>query len=328
MSILHGLPPVALAALIGLLPPGVRADSPPEISGKAVSMMGRVLIRNERQTGGARELKVGDAVVAGDVVNTRNDSTVKLLMTDKSILDLGPSTLFKVDEYSLRSGGDRVVTLSMGYGKIRTAVNTPVGAKGRFTIRTKAATMGVRGTEFLVASELGNHPTNAPPPAADGIPAADAAHEVKTQITVIHGKVEVVDQGGKDKTPISLTPGKQLTTVANLVGETLIARTSRTPTAQVVELTPQQLHAAVAEVKVQDQTFKQAVVIDTANKSQPSLGTSTLQAITTQVATQVFTPKPPSELGLPGTFGAQPPPNVAPHPPAGLPINLVVVLKR
>ena len=67
-------------------------------------------------------------------------------------------------------------------------VTTPVGPKGKFTIKTKAATMGVRGTEFAVLYQTKD--------ASAGVklPQGQTRNNVINQITVIHGKVEVQDK--------------------------------------------------------------------------------------------------------------------------------------
>jgi hypothetical protein len=283
-------------------------------AGKAVTMIGRVLIRNEDEPNSSvRELKVGDPIRAGDVVNTRSDSTVKLIMIDKSIIDLGSSTLFKVDEWVTKSISDRSVALSLGYGKIRASVTTPVGPKGRFAIKTKAATMGVRGTEFLVTSDIGDK--------------SGAGNAITTQVTVVHGKVDVTDKGTGGK-PYEITTGKQLTTNAILVGDSIQRSTANSKPPKVIDISPQDMKTLVASIKVQDQTFMQAVYIDTGNKNQPSLGTSTLTAILGN--SPVFTgsgPKP-GDFGLPGTFVPgvnQVPTNIL---PPGVPVTLVVNFTR
>src|SRR6185295_4862215 len=170
------------------------AANEPQSAGKAVTMIGRVLIRNEDKSGEVRELKVGDPIFAGDVVNTRSDATVKLIMVDKSIVDLGNSTLFKVDEWVTNNVSDRKVTMSLGYGNMRGSVTTPVGPKGKFTIKTKAATMGVRGTEFAVLYQTKDMTPGAgggDKPDDSGKPPKGLKNEVINKITVIHGKVEV-----------------------------------------------------------------------------------------------------------------------------------------
>lgn len=307
------------------------ANQGPPAAGKAVSIVGRVLIRNEDKSGSAvRELKVGESILSGDVVNTRSDATVKLIMTDRSIIDLGASTLFKVDEWIQQQTEDRRVALTLGYGKIRASVNAPVGPKGKFTIKTKAATMGVRGTEFIVTADFADSAAPAAKPGTSGAGSGSGAGKsVTTQVTVIHGKVEFKDQARPAGKPTELTTGKQLTTVATLVGDNAVQRSAaNAPAPKVVDIPAPQLKSMMAEAKVQDQTFKQAVVIDTANKSQPSLGTSTMQSIVSSAPPPPqFGPKP-GEFGLPGTFvpGVNTvPPNAL---PPGVPVNLVVTFVR
>jgi hypothetical protein len=286
-------------------------------AGRAVTMIGRVLVRNEGEPNApVRELKVGDSVHPGDIVNTRSDATAKLIMIDKSIVDLGASTLFKVDEWVSNNITDRKVALTLGYGKIRASVSTPVGPKGKFTIKTKAATMGVRGTEFIVSSDV----TETGGSEKDGKP-------ITTQVTVVHGKVEVFDQVGGGK-PIEVTTGKQLTTNGLIIGENVQRSTANATGPKLVDLTPQELKTLIAGIKMQDQTFAQAVVIDTSNKNQPSLGTSTLTAIMGNAPVLPASgPKPGGDIGLPGTFPTGAPPTTPPVP-QGLPVTLAVTYVR
>jgi hypothetical protein len=282
-------------------------------AGKAVTMIGRVLIRNEDEPNApVRELRVGDVVRAGDVVNTRSDATVKLIMLDKSIVDLGASTLFKVDEWVTKNVSDRSVALSLGYGKMRASVSTPVGPKGKFTIKTKAATMGVRGTEFLISSDMGGQ---------------KGGNSVTTQVTVVHGLVEVLDKAGGGK-PIEVNGGKQLTTNALLIGDNVQRSGAGSPPPKVVDVSPKEMQVLIADVKVQDQTFKQAVIIDTGNKNQPSFGTSTLTAILGNAPVFTGTGPKPGDFGLPGTFVPginQLPTNIL---PPGVPVTLAVTFVR
>jgi hypothetical protein len=154
-------------------------------AGKVVSVEGRVLIRQDGPNAGLVALKPGAQVREGDVINTASDGKVKLLLEDKTILDLGGSALFKVEKFEARSGGDRQVSLDMAYGTVRASVSQPVTAKGKFQIRTRTATMGVRGTEFIVQAPMGQSPLGA------AAPAGQAEKPVETKVTVVQGKVEV-----------------------------------------------------------------------------------------------------------------------------------------
>lgn len=274
-----------------------------EPAGKVVNVSGKVLVRRDEGTGATSSAKNGDSVFKRSVINTSSDGSVKLLMSDKSILDIGPSTLFKVDDYQLKNGSDRVVSMSIDYGKVRASVTTPVGNKGKFTVRTKSATMGVRGTEFVVFSDLATamkpivapageaaQPGNTPPPSDTG--------KGKTQITVIHGKVEVTSdkkEGGKTET-VSLTDGSQLTatTTATQDGK------EKTETQKVVKLEAQELKAVQKDAKQQDKTFTQAVVID---RSSDKKGNQTMAALSEGFTLpKDFIPKI-GEMGFIGTFG-------------------------
>lgn len=191
-----------LLTLLIALPLSHTALAADEYVGQAVSVAGKVLVRGDTTGGNQMNfLKPGDKLYKGTIVNTGSNGAVKLLMTDRTIVDIGPSSLFKVNEYQLNGVGDRKVDMSLDYGQIRTSVNEKLtSAKGKFTIRTKAATMGVRGTEFVV---------NAP------IPVKDASGAVieppKTSLTVMHGKVEVADMNasGAAGQPVAITPGFQ-----------------------------------------------------------------------------------------------------------------------
>ena len=266
-------------------------------AGKIASVSGKVLARTEAKgKTPTRTLKPGDEIFAGDVLNTSNDGSVKILFSDKTIIDLGPSSLFKVDDYQLKGGSDRKVDLSVAYGRIRASVNQKVGSGGSFRVRTKTATMGVRGTEFLVLSDLSDF---APPSRAEKPPAAGAPPPpppaAKTQIVVLTGKVEVAAQGASGapaKAPVMVTEGKSLTTA-----------TAATPS-KMETLSKTEMTNVVKETKVADNTFKQAVVIDRSVDGKGSSGGQTLAALSGAFQLPAgFTPKP-GDLGLPGTFGS------------------------
>ncbi|MBC7690835.1 MAG: FecR domain-containing protein [Methylotenera sp.] len=275
-----------------------------ETAGKAVSVSGKVLVRNEAdKIPQMKFLKSGDEISAGTILNTGSTGAVKLLMTDKSIIDLGPSTLFKMDDYQLNGGGDRKVTMSMDYGKMRASVNTPVGAKGKYQVRTRAATMGVRGTEFIVASDLpsSGQATQITPPggagAADGKKSPDGKTAqlatAQTQITVVHGIVEVKDEQKPRAPLVALKVGGQLTT-ANEQGRA----------AKVIQLSTADLTTVRQAAIQKDVTFLQAVTVDHSG-APGSSGSATLARLSESFAAMPKNAIPTiGNLGLPGTFGA------------------------
>ncbi len=313
--------------------------------GSAVSVTGKVLMRNESASAAQMVfLKVGDKIQVGSIINTGSNGAVKLLMTDKTIVDLGPSSLFKVNEYQLKNGSDRNVDVSVEYGKVRASVNQHLtNDKGKFTIRTKAATMGVRGTEFVVS---------APMASKGGQPAASE----QTQLTVIKGRVDVATANSPGGAPTSVSAGMQFFKPAE--GQ-----------AQIAKLDTQQIQQVKNDAFQKDMTFLQAVSIDantaresaneknTSNSSTgnaetassegssekagdppaekgeakseggSSGGSQTLAAVAAnvQVQIQAAAANPPiSNMQFPGVFGppgTQPP---APQVLQGQPVNLNV----
>lgn len=236
-------------------------------SGKTVSVSGKVLVRKDGAAASdLRQLKVGDSVEEGDVINTSSTSSVKFLMSDRSILDIGPSTLFKIAEYQLKNGADRTITYEMDYGKVRAAVNAPVGALGRFRMKTKSATMGVRGTEFVVASELPADPGSAGEEGGASAPKAPPS-VAKTEVTVITGKVGVQAGGAQG----AGAAGRESMVGANqkLVAQAVLSKAAlgvASPISRsevkVESVSSEELKSTMQSAKLEDQTFKNAIVID------------------------------------------------------------------
>jgi len=288
--------------------------APAEYIGSAVSVSGKVLVRSESsQTNQMVFLKTGDKIQVGSIINTSSTGAVKLLMTDKTIVDLGPSSLFKVNEYKLNQGSNREVDVSIDYGKVRASVNQHITSeKGKFTIRTKAATMGVRGTEFVVS---------APVATQNGEPAASE----QTQLTVIKGRVDVASASSPNTAPTSVTAGMQFFKPNE--GQ-----------AQITKLDTQQIQQVKQEAFQKDMTFIQAVSVDanttregsntssSASKNEAT-GSQTLKAVAenVEVQTQAAATNPPiSQMQFPGIFGpagTQPP---APQVLQGQPVQLNV----
>lgn len=223
-------------------------------AGKAVSVSGKVLIRKDGEAEStARKLRPGDIVHVGEVINTSSDGKTKIMLEDKTIIDLGSSALFKVGKFKpgtpAAGGGDREVELDMMYGTLRSSVTKKVQGKGKFNIRTPSATMGVRGTEFVVQTQVSS------PSQVSGIGSAKAA-DAKTEITVLQGNVAVAppvgSPGAASMPSVSLSAGQQLVTLD----------AGSFANAKPVTLNSDQLSQVATSAKVQDNTFQQAIVID------------------------------------------------------------------
>ena len=191
----------------------------------------------------------------------------------------------------------------MPYGTIRASVSKPIASGGKFQIRTRTATMGVRGTEFIVQSDMGSLSKKEP----DKKP-------VETKITVVQGKVEVTQKPAEKKlgenrklasvstsssSPIMLTAGTQLTA------------SSSGPVSKPVTLDAAQLSAVTSSTNIMDNTFSKAITLDV--KSDPSggggggdssAGQATRAALAQAITARQSGPAASSNSGFIGTFSA------------------------
>jgi hypothetical protein len=96
--------------------------------------------------------QVGAAVQAGDVVTTGGDGSVGITFLDNSLLSAGPDSVLAIDRFAFDStthqgsfeSSLKKGTLAVISGKL--AKQSPDAMK----VKTPAAVLGVRGTEFLV----------------------------------------------------------------------------------------------------------------------------------------------------------------------------------
>lgn len=148
---------------------------------------GRVVTIKGKATANGIPLKANDPIRKSDIVITDKTGNLRLLMSDSTILDIGPSTKFSVEEYSLKNGADRNVQLKLDFGRVRSSVNKKLNEKGRFLIRTDSSVLAVRGTEFLVEKGAGSH-----------------------TVTLTEGQIAFTKTGSTDAAPVVLSPGEQI----------------------------------------------------------------------------------------------------------------------
>ncbi len=319
----------SVAALLGLLAAFSAQGSDAPV-GKVVSIQGKVVARVEGAIAGLarlRYLKSGDSVYKKDLINTSSDGNVKILFQDESIMDVGPSSLFKVAQFdSAADSKNRRVEMGLEYGKVRASVNQKLGPRGKFILRTRAATMGVRGTEFYVMSDIigaqGGQPDPELPKSAP----------IKTEVVVTEGKVEVSkpvssNAGTKEREaskPVEVNPGEKVTAVVETAppkkGEQPASPPEVREPPKIEKVSMEEIKKVESEVKLKDSTFAKAIVVEPAaeqgNTGLPQVqgsqgsgvGGETLAAIQDMMAKNpgnIEVPKA-GELGIPGSFQAQP----------------------
>lgn len=240
------------------------------IAGRAVSVAGNVLVyRAESNPVVKKILKKGEEVLEGHTVETGANGQVKLLLNDKTIIDLTPNSTFKLDEFKQNNGIDRKVQVSVKSGTLRSTINKAVGAKGHFRFKTSGTTMGVRGTEILIETP----PVGVSPGAAQ-----------KEALTVLSGRVELqtVNSAGTLSSPLSVSSGQSF------------------QGGQLVQLPPDVLQKKGADSTVKDNTFENAVKIGSSDgDKRDSLATlgENFAAVRSARSTEI------GDLKIPGMFG-------------------------
>lgn len=315
--------------------PETKKDERP-VAGQVVSVTGKALFRsgNEASDAKGQTLKVGDVIRQGDVINTSSSGSVKLLLQDKSILDIGPSALFDITQYKTNHGGDRNVDIQMPYGQVRAAITRKLEGGGSFKIKTKTVTMGVRGTEFVVMAPLDevfkatekSKPEDKIAGKSDGTSAkpgsTPAPSANKTSVIVIQGNVDVEQKpeaGARNPASGKLILPKKVSLSA---GQKIVADSG--PSAapiKIMAVSTEELKQTVSVTKIDDNTFKKSITIDTSTgKTDGGISNATQVAIqgavTTPVTNLASAPAAAGNSGFIGTFGSGaglvPPPVIIP----------------
>jgi len=132
--------------------------------------------------------KVGVPVENGNIIRTAPGSKVKVVYENGDQFNVGPATAYRIfwDQKDEAKGKTEI---AMMYGKIRGVVSKE-GPRSRLFIKTKTATMGVRGTDFFIADDGG----------------------VGTEVSVLRGKVEVEKKAteGKKAEKVELAQGNSV----------------------------------------------------------------------------------------------------------------------
>ena len=135
---------VSCAALLGFARPGSANQS-----GTVKTVRGQVLIERGNST---LQAKVGDPVQERDRVIVQGSSSVGISMRDETLLGVGPKSMLVIDRYTYdpvtREGK---VEASILKGTLR-FVTGQIGKANPQSVKvmTDSATIGIRGTEFIV----------------------------------------------------------------------------------------------------------------------------------------------------------------------------------
>jgi hypothetical protein len=140
----------ALPLLLALALPAWAAEP----IGQIKSASGVVAIERD---GTRQPAAVGDRVQQSDVVTTGPDGAVGITFQDNSMMSLGPDSALALDQFRFDStthDGAFETSLRRGTLAVKSGYIVQQGPPGEaMKVRTPAAVLGVRGTEFVVRAE-------------------------------------------------------------------------------------------------------------------------------------------------------------------------------
>lgn len=139
---------LGLLGMVGMLPAAA------EPIGQIKTASGAVTI----ERAGARvPAAAGDRVEQSDVVVTGKDGACGITFQDNSMMSLGPDSTLALDRFKFDSTtheGQFESSLRRGTLSVRSGYIVQQGQPGEsMKVRTPAAILGVRGTEFVVRAE-------------------------------------------------------------------------------------------------------------------------------------------------------------------------------
>ena len=92
----------------------------------------------------------GTKVEVKDLLETQKQSKAQVILNDETIITVGPQSHYLFEAYD--DGPEPNVSMRLEYGFFK-VVTGKIGkiAPERFKVKTKAATIGIRGTQFVVS---------------------------------------------------------------------------------------------------------------------------------------------------------------------------------
>lgn len=129
-----------------------------------------------------QQAKIGDKVERGNIVRTMPGAKARVVFENGDQYNVGSATAYRV--FWEKDAKVAEVKMNLMYGKLRGIVEKG-GPRSKLQIRTKSATMGVRGTDFFIAED-----------AAKG----------GTEVSILRGEVEVKPAAPKAQ-PVQVKTG-------------------------------------------------------------------------------------------------------------------------
>lgn len=141
---------------------------------------------------GAQEIPLerGTSVESGDLIRVGNASSLQIRFTDEAIVALRANTQFKIEDYKFTQKADADKSV---FSLLKGGLRTITGLIGKrnpsaYSLKSETATIGIRGTHFIVVRCFGDCRND------DGSLAEDGLYG-----TVTDGRIFVFNQAGESE---------------------------------------------------------------------------------------------------------------------------------
>ncbi|TFW18095.1 iron dicitrate transport regulator FecR [Massilia arenosa] len=169
-----------------------------QVAGTVVQLSGPLVAR--KPDGKIKVLAQKSEVESGDTLVTEKNTFAMIRFIDNSEITLRPATTFTIENFAFES--DKPENDSAAYNLVKGGLRSVTGALGKrnkekFAMKTPAATIGIRGTTFIIQY--------VPPTGAGGLPVVGVGQLNGLPQGGTGEKLPADPLGGKGKTPV--TPG-------------------------------------------------------------------------------------------------------------------------
>lgn len=149
--------------------------------------------------------KVKMKLLPGYIISTNNNGRLDILLSDGSRINVFPGTTIKLNQFRyLTSPRD---LLSVVSGRIKVKINHPVGIPNPYKLSTAAASIAVRGTEFIVDVESSG---NTSVFVIDGLVEVQSTYTPSNRRLLSAGERAIIKLTGDISLNISGGPGSEL----------------------------------------------------------------------------------------------------------------------
>lgn len=196
------------------------------------------------------DLKLGQSLEKNTVIQTGENSWIKLVLLDDSVLDLGNSSQLKLTSCQGKGLGTKI-QLDLENGSIRALVNkVPQKKREEFKLKTPTSVLGVRGTEFFVTWQQ------------------NTQGQALEQIGVVEGKVEVKSLFDGGAQPVSLITGTEFRGEGRVEksGDEIKVEPKTPPL--VDQFTADEQRQAEQNTKVEHQVFEKTIDLSTESRQE------------------------------------------------------------